>query len=236
MIPADPVDERYEDGEQALDDGEFEVALATFEEVLSRDAEHWGAALRRVECLLLLWRTEEALGAVRGLRPPEDEEDDPDRVDLEARILEAAGRLDQAEQGFALAHRLDPETYPLPVRLSPEDFQRLLDRVLASVPEEIREAVGEVPVIVEPKPTLEMAGREPHLDPEILGLFVGTPVGEKVYAPSGYGNVVVLFQRNLERAGGNRAEVEQQVRITLLHEFGHYLGFDEEDMDRLGLA
>lgn len=235
MTAADPVDELYEDGEQALDEGETEVALATFEEVLKRDPEHWGAALLRAECLLLLWRTEEALEAARALRPPEDEEDDPDRVDLEARILEALGRTGEAERGFGLAHRLDSEAYPLPVRLSTEDFQRLLSRVLGSMPEEIRAAVEEVPVVVEPKPTPEMAGREPNINPEILGLFVGTPVGEKVYAPSGYGNVVLLFQRNLERAGANRAEVEQEVRITLLHEYGHYLGFDEEDMERLGL-
>lgn len=235
MTAEDPVDELYEDGERELDDGEFEVALATFDEVLSRDPEHWGASLRRVECLLLLWRADEALKEVRGLRPPEEEEDDPDRVDLEARILEALGRVDEAEEGFALAHDLDPESYPLPVRLSSQDFRRLLDRVLSSMPEEIRAVVGEVPVVVEPKPTAEMAGREPDINAEILGLFVGTPVGERVYAPSGYGNVVLLFQRNLERAGGNRAEVEQEVRITLLHEYGHYLGFDEEDMERLGL-
>jgi len=235
VTTADPVDELYDDGEEALDEGEFEAALATFDEVLKLDPEHWGAALRRAECLLLLWRTEEALEAVRALRPSEDEEDDPDRVDLEARILEASGRPEEAETGFALAHRLDPETYPLPARLSEKDFRRLLDRVLASMPDEIREAVGEVPVVVEPKPTAEMAGREPDINPEILGLFVGTPVGEKVYAPSGYGNVVLLFQRNLERAGGSRAEVEEEVRITLLHEYGHYLGFDEDDMERLGL-
>ncbi|HEY7727334.1 MAG TPA: metallopeptidase family protein [Candidatus Eisenbacteria bacterium] len=236
MSPEDALERLCEDGEQALDDGEFEAALATFDEVLSRDAEHWGAALRRAECLLLLWRTREALEAARGLRPPEEEGDDPDRADLEARILEAMGRFSDAEHGFTEAHRLDPDSYPLPVRLSRDDFQRLLTRVLESMPEEIRTAVAEVPVVVEPKPTAEMAGREPHIHPEILGLFVGTPVGQRVQAPSGYGDLVLLFQRNLERAGATRAEVEREVRITLLHEYGHYLGFDEEDMDRLGLA
>lgn len=236
MIPRDPVDEKFEDGEQALDEGEIEAALAAFEEVLRHDPEHWGAALRRSECLLLLWRTDEAKEAVGKLAPPPGEMDDPDRVDLEARILEALDRPAEAERGFALAHRLDPESHPLPVRLTPGDFRRLLDRVLKSMPEAIRRAVEEVPVVVEPKPTRELAGREPNLNPEILGLFVGTPVGEQVFAPSGYGNVVMLFQRNLERAGRDRADVEREVRITLLHEFGHYLGFDEADLDRLGLA
>ena len=236
MSSEDPVDALHEEGEQALDEGEFEAALDVFEEVLREDPEHWGAALRRAECLHLLWRTDEALEAVRALRPPGDEEDDPDRVDLEGRVLEVTGDAARAERCFVQAHELDPETYPLPVRLSEHDFRTLLDKVLTSMPAAIRTAVEEVPVVVEPKPTLEMAGKEPHINPEILGLFVGTPVGERVYAPSGYGNVVLLFQKNLERAGGNRAEVQREVRITLVHEYGHYLGFDEEELEELGLG
>jgi predicted Zn-dependent protease with MMP-like domain len=232
----DPVDALYEEAEQELDEGEIEVALGGFEEVLEQDPEHWGAALRRAECLNLLWRTDEALEAVRALEPPADEEDDPDRVDLEGRILEATGDLARAERCFLEAHELDPESYPLPVRLSTGDFRALLDKVLVSMPPAIREAVERVPVVVEAKPTAEMAGKEPHLNPEILGLFVGTPVGEQVYAPSGYGDVVLLFQRNLERAGRTKAEVQREVRITLLHEYGHYLGFDEEELEHLGLG
>jgi predicted Zn-dependent protease with MMP-like domain len=81
-----------------------------------------------------------------------------------------------------------------------------------------------------------MAEHAPHISPEILGLFVGTPIGEKGSGGSGYPDVVLLFQRNLERAGHTRAEVAKEIRITLLHEYGHYLGFEEEDMERLGLA
>ena len=43
-------------------------------------------------------------------------------------------------------------------------------------------------------------------------------------------------QRNLERMSATRAELDEQIRITLYHELGHYLGFEEEDMDDLGLA
>ncbi|MBI4364721.1 MAG: metallopeptidase family protein, partial [Candidatus Latescibacteria bacterium] len=192
--------------------------------------------LQRAECLHLLWRSEEALRAVRALTPPEDEEDDPDRADLEARILEALGRFEEAERFFADASRLAPDDYPAPIRLSVEDFKTLLDKVLASLPRVIRDTVLDVPVLVEPKPTLEMAEREPAINPEVLGLFVGVPVGEKLQAGSGYGDVVLLFQRNLERAGETRQEVSKEIKITLLHEYGHYLGFDEEELEHLGLG
>jgi predicted Zn-dependent protease with MMP-like domain len=237
MDDASALEGLMREGEEALDAGAFEEALVRFDEVLRRDPEHWGAALDRAETMHLLWNTREALRAVRALAPTdEEEEDDPDRADLEARIREAAGDLESADRLFAEASRLDPEQFPLPVRMGREDFRSILDEVLESLPDVIRAAVEEVPVIVEVKPTAAMADPAPHITPEVLGLFVGTSVGEKLRGPSGYGDVVLLFQRNLERAGRDREEVATQIRITLLHEYGHYLGFDEEGLDDLGLA
>jgi len=144
-------------------------------------------------------------------------------------------RFEEADRLFATCHALDPENFPLPVRFGPDDFKTLLDKVLASLPPVIREAVLEVPVLVEPKPTREVAENAPVINPEILGLFVGVSVGHKL-GGSGYGNVVLLFQRNLERAGRIRQEVSKEMKITLLHEYGHYLGFDEEELEHLGLG
>jgi predicted Zn-dependent protease with MMP-like domain len=236
MAAPSHLDELMREGEGALDAGEFEAALERFEAILAEDPEHWGAALDRAESLHLLWRTREALRAVTGLLPPEDEEDDPDRADLEARIREASGDFAAADRLFAEASRLDPEQFPEPARMETEDFRSILDEVLASAPDAIRTAVTEVPVLVQPKPSAAMAEQAPHITPEILGLFVGTPVGEKLRGGSGYGDVVLLFQRNLERAGSTRDEVAEEIRITLLHEYGHYLGFDEDAMEDLGLA
>jgi predicted Zn-dependent protease with MMP-like domain len=232
---SDSIDALAEEGETAFEDGEYEIALESYEAILEKDPEHWGAALRRAECLHLLWKTQDALNAVRALEPPGGEEDDPERVELLGMILEAMGRLEKADGCFAQCHAADPENFPLPVRVTPEDFKTLLDKVLASLPRVIREAVLEVPVIVEPKPKPELAEHAPFINPEILGLFVGTSVGDQLGA-SGYGNVVLLFQRNLERAGRNRQEVSKEMKITLLHEYGHYLGFDEEELEHLGLG
>ena len=231
----DPLESLAEEGETALEDGEYEIALETFDEMLKLDPEHWGALLRRAECLHMVWRTEEALQTVRSLTPPEDEDDDPERAELEATILDTMGRHEDADRLFAEAHRIEPEDFPLPVRLDDADFKTLLDKVLASLPRVIRDAVLEVPVLVEPKPRREMAKHAPVINPEILGLFVPTPIGEDSVAVTG-GDVVFLFQRNLERAGRNRQEVSKEMKITLLHEYGHYLGFDEEELEHLGLG
>ena len=232
---SDPLEALAEEGETALEDGEFEIALETFDAILKEDPEHWGARFKRAECLHFLWRSAEALNEVRALAPAADEEDDPDRTELEGMILEATGRFEEADRLFAEAHRLEPDDFALPVRLTSDDFKTLLDKILASLPRVIREAVLEVPVLAEPKPTPEMAEHAPAINPEVLGMFVGTSVGHKLSA-SGYGDVVLLFQKNLERAGRNRQEVSKEIKITLFHEYGHYLGFDEEELEHLGLG
>ena len=47
---------------------------------------------------------------------------------------------------------------------------------------------------------------------------------------------VVLFKRNLERMCRDTEDLIEQIQITVKHEIGHYLGLDEEDLERLGLA
>ena len=235
MTPDDKLAALVERADEDLELGEFEAALRGFEEALREDPEHWGAALGHAETLHLMWRSKDALREVRALTPPEEDEDDPDRMELEARILETLGDLEGADRLFAEAHRLEPADFPLPVRMNESDFRTILDRVLESLPQVIRDTVLEVPVLVEPKPTPEIAERAPQVTPDIVGLFVGMSVGDLLSA-SGYPNVVLLFQRNLERCGRSRNEVAREIKITLLHEYGHYLGFDEEELEHLGLG
>lgn len=236
MPDDDRVDSLIDEADEALAEGDTERALERFEEALELEPEHWGASLGRVECLHLLWRTNDALQEVRALAPSGNDDDDPERLELEGEILEVTGDFDTADRLFALAHEVDSKAFPLPTRTTVDDFRAILDKVLESLPDVIRSAIQEVPVIVEPKPKRAIAERAPHITPEVLGLFVGATLADKVVALSGYPNVVMLFQRNLERAGRSRTEVAREIKITLLHEYGHYLGFDEEELEHLGLG
>jgi predicted Zn-dependent protease with MMP-like domain len=49
-------------------------------------------------------------------------------------------------------------------------------------------------------------------------------------------NTLYLFQNNLERLCTTRAELEEEIRVTALHEIGHHLGWDEDDLAERGLA
>ena len=48
-------------------------------------------------------------------------------------------------------------------------------------------------------------------------------------------STIHIFRRNIEHFVGERQEMVDELRVTLLHEVGHYLGMDEEELEALGL-
>ena len=121
------------------------------------------------------------------------------------------------------------------VRVPDEVFDDILQGVIAELPDEFAVLLERVPVIVDPLPSAELFAVVEDAE-DLLGLFVGPTVAEwdATDAPPET-TVIYLFQRNLEDACFTRAELAEQIRITLLHELGHCLGFDEDGLERLGL-
>ncbi len=117
-------------------------------------------------------------------------------------------------------------------------FHTLVSRVVRELPDDLQQLLDNVAIIAEDEPQaghLEDAGLEPG--DELFGLYQGIPRTER---DSGYSLIVpdriLIFLGPLERACSTRQEFEEQVRITILHELGHHLGFDEDGLDQLGLS
>lgn len=72
-------------------------------------------------------------------------------------------------------------------------------------------------------------------DPERYGEFSGTPLAEYSVYDSGQMNEILLFAKPLIADFGRGARLQKEVRITLLHELGHAIGFDEDDLAARGL-
>jgi len=84
----------------------------------------------------------------------------------------------------------------------------------------------------------DLLGESPPLSPCILGVFRGSPVGERHSIMGGfdpYPASIVLYQKNLERFARTREELIEQIGITVMHEVGHLMGLDEEDLWERGL-
>ncbi len=108
-------------------------------------------------------------------------------------------------------------------------------RAQRRLPPAVRTAAAGVPVCYEPYPNeaIQAEGWEP----DILGLFVGDPHDASHGAGSqGLPPQILLFLENLwDYAEEDEAVFRDEVRLTYLHELGHYLGWDEDEVAERGL-
>jgi predicted Zn-dependent protease with MMP-like domain len=108
--------------------------------------------------------------------------------------------------------------------------------VFASLPTDIREQVANLAVTLDPFPAPEEELEEGD-DEALLGLFVGPSFGEALESAGPEPCAIRLFVENLrDEAEDDPVRFRQEVRTTLLHEIGHYLGLDEGGLAERGLA
>lgn len=153
-----------------------------------------------------------------------------------ALVLERLGEKEEAVRRFERASQIEPEQFPVPLEMSDEEFERAAAEAMADLPRSIREYVENVPVLIEDWPSAELVGDE-SVSPTILGIFLGVPRTQAATTaqPSDLDRVI-LFKRNLETHCRDRDELIHEIQTTVKHEIGHYLGLDEDDLERLGLA
>ena len=105
-------------------------------------------------------------------------------------------------------------------------------RTLAELPDDLRPRAAALPVSYERLPSTEIIAD--GIEPDTLGLFVG---GEFIHE----GDVplpaqIILYLENIhDMVEGDEEEFREEVRITFIHELGHYLGLDEDELDERGL-
>ncbi|MBC8341566.1 MAG: metallopeptidase family protein [Proteobacteria bacterium] len=163
---------------------------------------------------------------------------DPDSAHVIYYLGLVLERLDaeHATEAFARANALDPHHYPLPLEISTQDFEKAVATAIDNLPRSIRDYIADVPVLVEDLPSRELIATE-NVSPQILGLFVGSPRTEASTTSQALDlDRVMIFVKNHTKVCRDHEELIEQLQITVRHEIGHYLGLDEEDMERLGLA
>ena len=112
-----------------------------------------------------------------------------------------------------------------------EEFARIVEDVLDTLPVEFRKRIRNVAVLVEDMPPGQRSSQSGRARQLLLGLFHGVPRTHKSVfdLPTGP-DYVVLYQRNIEAVCSNDAELREQIRRTVIHELGHYFGMDEEQL------
>ena len=113
-----------------------------------------------------------------------------------------------------------------------ERFTALVEDVLRDIPQRFRDAMKNVAVVVEDEPSPELL-EELEMDPDdtLFGLYQGTPLTERAFS---YGNTlpdrISIYQLPIEDACEDDEDVRLCVAETVIHEFGHYFGLSEEEI------
>ena len=116
-----------------------------------------------------------------------------------------------------------------------ERFTRLVEEALSEIPARFRDAMRNVAVVVEDEPSQDLLD---DMDMEsgdtLFGLYHGTPLTER---DSGYGNTlpdrISIYQLPIEEACEDEEDIRQCVAETVIHEFGHYFGLSEEEIEEI---
>ena len=102
------------------------------------------------------------------------------------------------------------------------------------LPPEIRPLARDVPVHYERRPHADVLAE--GFEPDILGLFTGNPHGTELQHDNPSPPQILLYLESLwDFAEGDEEIFREEVRLTYLHELGHYLGWDEDELTARGL-
>ena len=110
-------------------------------------------------------------------------------------------------------------------------FEQLVEEALRGIPRRFRDAMENVAIVVEDEPP-------PHVlddpDEELFGLYEGTPLPER---GSSYGNTlpdrISIYQIPIEESCEDDEEIRRCVWETVIHEFGHYFGMTEAEIEEI---
>ncbi|MFN2420469.1 MAG: metallopeptidase family protein [Gemmatimonadota bacterium] len=126
------------------------------------------------------------------------------------------------------------------VDVTPRRFQELVSRALDLLPPEFQNHLENVSVVIEEQPDLDLldaVGMDPD-DPEdtLFGFYEGVPLTERRHDDMLLPDRILIFRRPILEWADSEDEVVDEVRVTVLHEIGHFFGLDEDRLEELGYA
>jgi len=121
-------------------------------------------------------------------------------------------------------------------------FDDQVEVVLGDLPQQVKDFMNDVPLVVEDYPSPEVMRRTRVRHPaHLFGLYTGIPLIKRSVEQSGVPSDVIHIYRlgimsQARKRDGSIDEVElrKQIHRTILHEYGHHVGLSERDLRELG--
>lgn len=110
-------------------------------------------------------------------------------------------------------------------------FEQLVANSLTRLPRQFKNKINNISIEVEDEPSPELLENMGIVQGSLYGLYQGVPLTERGW---NYGNMlpdrIIIYQRPIERSARSLEELEQIVLDTMIHELGHYFGFDDDTL------
>ena len=119
------------------------------------------------------------------------------------------------------------------IRMTNREFVRLVRQAYEDMPAHVVQALDNVGVVVEEWPGLDERDLNSR-DGTLFGLYQGVPMTEREGGDPMLPDKIVIYRQPILRSCSTRTEAEYEIKATLWHEIGHYLGMSEDDLHRLG--
>jgi predicted Zn-dependent protease with MMP-like domain len=116
-----------------------------------------------------------------------------------------------------------------------KQFERLVAEAVQTIPQRLRKAIHNVAVVVEDEPSPELL-EEMEIEPggSLYGLYQGTPLPERTWTGgTRLPDRVTIFQKPIEEDAESEDEIVWMIGETVIHEFGHYFGLTEEEIEAI---
>jgi predicted Zn-dependent protease with MMP-like domain len=122
------------------------------------------------------------------------------------------------------------------IKLSEMEFDRIVQKAIKGIPPEIHRHLENILITVQKQPSGELR-REMGLSGNrtLLGVYSGVSrIRRSVTYPPLYPDTIFLFQEPIESVCDTPEELEEQIRVTVVHEIAHALGMTEQELRDLG--
>ena len=119
------------------------------------------------------------------------------------------------------------------ISMTNREFVRLVREAYLQMPSHLIQALDNIDVVVEEWPgpdEQDLIGE----DGTLFGLYQGVPMTEREGGDPMLPDRIVIYRQPILRSCSSRTEAEHEIKTTLWHEIGHYMGLNEDDLHRLG--
>ncbi len=115
------------------------------------------------------------------------------------------------------------------MRMSDEEFESVLEEAMAAIPERFKRALSNIAIAWDYEPNGRELATAEDSSGELLGLYTGVPITKRTTSYSAVmPDVITIFKGPHERTCPSHEAMVEQIKKTVIHEIGHYFGFDDE--------